>query len=753
VSHGLSTPAASGEAAAARLARAAAVALEASTDPERRLAGLAALDPVAAIRWLRDTGLEAAELVAADRLRASFGTAIRLIAAGVPGDDLQELVVGAVEATGVFPSDELVHFFERIGPEKLSPVAEPLLDRILEKEPGHPALLRMLGAVAAARRDAPRAHALFGRLAAADPSATTLAYVRKARAVLEAEPAPAARVALLSSYTIDPIVPFLDYECRALGLAPEIYLAPFNSWAREVVDTESGLHRFQPDIAFLAVGIDDLVPGLVGSPDPEELERAGEDTVRTVTETASRFVSAMGKPMVVHGFHSAFRGPMGTLEGRLGPSRAEWLAGLNARLAGALRDLPSCYLLDVQDVILREGGGADKPNLRHLAAMRLAPEALAPVARAYARYIAPQKGLARKCVVLDLDNTLWGGVVGEDGPGGIRLGHQAPGSEYVEFQEYLATLSTRGFLLAINSKNNPDDALEVIRGHEAMVLREAAFSAIRINWRPKPENMAALAEELNIGLDALIFVDDNPDERELMRQLVPQVLTVELPRDPSRWRGVLEQLPQLQTLAVTQEDRSRVSQYAANRQREQVRVSAASLEQYLASLAIRVEIGPVTDAMLPRLAQLYQRTNQFNVTTRRYDAGDLRRFMGDPGRKLYAVKAGDRFGDHGLVATALVRREDERWTIDSFLMSCRVIGYGVETALLAQLSADVLRTGATRLGGEFIPTKKNAPAKDVYIRHGFIAEGTDGGVEQWTLDLSTNPIAIPPWIQAAPHGT
>jgi FkbH-like protein len=753
VPHGLSSPAASGEAAAARLARVAAEAFEASTEPERRLAGLAALDPVAAIGWLREGGIEAVELVTGDRLRASFGTALRLIAAGMPGDDLQELVVAAVEATGVHPSDELVHFFERIGPDKLSRAAELMLERILDTEPASPALLRLLGAAAAARRNAPRAHALFGRLAAADPSATTLAYVRKARAVLEAEPGPAARVALLSSYTIDPIVPFLDHECRALGLAPEIYLAPFNSWAREVVDGDSGLHRFQPDIAFLAVAIDDLIPGLVGTPDPEALEPAGEDAVRTVAETASRFVSATGKPVVVHGFHSAFRGPMGTLEGRLGPSRTEWLGGLNARLAGALREVPSCYMLDVQDVLLREGAGVDRPNLRHLASMRLAPEALGSVARAYARYIAPQKGLARKCVVLDLDNTLWGGVVGEDGPAGIRLGHQAPGSEYVEFQQYLATLSARGFLLAINSKNNPDDALEVIRGHEAMVLREAAFSAIRINWRPKPENMAALAEELNIGLEALIFVDDNPDERELMRQLLPQVLTVELPRDPSRWRAVLEQLPQLQTLAVTQEDRARVAQYAANRQREQVRVSAASLEQYLASLAIRVEIGPVTDAMLPRVAQLYQRTNQFNVTTRRYDAGDLRRFTGDPGRKLYAVKARDRFGDHGLVATALVRREGERWTIDSFLMSCRVIGYGVETALLAHLSADVLNAGATRLGGEFIPTKKNAPAKDVYVRHGFIAQGIEGGVEQWMLDLSANPIAVPLWIQAAAHGT
>jgi FkbH-like protein len=365
--------------------------------------------------------------------------------------------------------------------------------------------------------------------------------------------------------------------------------------------------------------------------------------------------------------------------------------------------------------------------------------------------VAPRMGLTRKCVVLDLDNTLWGGIVGEDGLHGIRLGHTSPGSEYVEFQQFLAALSQRGILLAVNSKNNEDDAVEVIRNHEAMVLRETAFSAMMINWRPKPENMAAIADELGIGIDSFVFVDDNPDERQLMRHALPEVLTVELPRDPALYRATLEALPQLQVLEVTNEDRTRVGQYRAKREREQMRTTAASLEEYLHSLGVRVAIAPVTAADLPRVAQLFQRTNQFNVTTRRHDATVLGQRMADPAWRLYTLRAGDRFSDHGLVAVAIARVSPEVWTVESFLMSCRVIGYGIETSLLALIGEEARAHGATRLDGEFVATKKNAPARDLYERHGFVAREIDNGLERWERKLIPEAIGFPAWINRSPH--
>jgi FkbH-like protein len=256
----------------------------------------------------------------------------------------------------------------------------------------------------------------------------------------------------------------------------------------------------------------------------------------------------------------------------------------------------------------------------------------------------------------------------------------------------------------------------------------------------------AIAEDLGIGVDSFVFVDDNPDERQLMRQVLPQVLTVEMPRDPALFRATIESLPQLQTLAVTQEDRSRAGQYRAKHERERVRITATSLDDYLRSLGVRVELGPCTDADLPRVAQLFQRTNQFNVTARRHDAALLGQRMVDPRWRLYTLRAGDRFGDHGLVATAIAKVNTGIWTIESFLMSCRVIGYGIETALVAAISEDARAHGAARLDGEFVPTKKNAVARDVYERHGFVVRETTNGLERWERDLSTGAVPLPAWI-------
>lgn len=628
------------------------------------------------------------------------------------------------------------------------------LDETVRRFPDNVTLLRYASNVAQRESDHPRLVQLLEALRTADSSPATIASIARTYQQLPDQSGPNVRIGVASSFTIDHLVPYVDVACRAVGLVPEIYVSPFNSWTTDVIDERSALRRFDPDIFFLSISIDDLVPQLSGSPRAEDLERLGDTALERVLAVAGNFAGwARGKTLVVHSFHSAFAGPLGVLEGRQEASRAEWLARLNIRLAEALRQLPSTFLLDVPANALTRGGSlTDNPKLRHIAAMRLPPPALPGIADAYARYAASVKGMTKKCVVLDLDNTLWGGVVGEDGQDGIRLGHTSPGSEFVEFQEYLASLAQRGLLLAINSKNNPEDALEVIRTHEAMVLKEDMFSATRINWRPKHENMASIAAELNIGLDSLVFVDDNPDERERMRQLLPQVLTVDLPRDPTLFRSVLEKLPQLQTLAVTAEDVARVAQYQTTRLREQAKQTAATVDEYLTSLEIETEIASASKSTATRVAQLFAKTNQFNVTTRRYGPADIEDFLGDPAAKLWTLRSRDRFGDHGLVALALVRA-GSAWTIDSFLMSCRVIGYGIETSLLAFVAEQARAAGIAELRGEFIESKKNAPARDLYERHGFalVQQGSDG-IERWHLDLQHgNAPVIPVWVTVKSH--
>jgi len=639
----------------------------------------------------------------------------------------------------------VLQLLDSCGPElRNGPAAERLVAAALERAPEDAQLigLRLPGLIAVGEAEA--AHALLDRLGRVDRSLACAQRIRRMRGELPATGPPPVRIALLSSFTVDQLVPFLDLEVRRLRLEPSIYVGPFNGWAQEIYRPDSGLHGFDPELVFLAVGLDDLVPGLAGLMTAEALEAAAEDVLQTVTGAVRQLRASSDALIVVHGLHSAWSDPAGIARGA--PARDAWVTRLDLDLRDRIEGMERTAYLPLRDVLVRRADGpVDDPKLRHLARMRLSEASVREVAAAQARYVAPAKGRTRKCVVLDLDNTLWGGIVGEDGPDGIRLGTTAPGSEFVEFQHALKALTDRGILLAISSKNNPDDALEVIRSHPYMVLREESFSALRINWLPKSENLAAIAEELNIGLDSLVFLDDNPKERELVRQMLPDVLVPDLPADPARYRELVDRMPELQTLVITNEDRQRTGFYHARRQREEVRERATSLGDYLASLAIEVDVAPASASALPRIHQLFQRTNQFNTTTRRYDLAVLQGSADDPDARLLTAVVRDRFGDHGLVAAALVRMDAAECRIDSFLMSCRVIGYGVEDALLARIAAWGRSRGAAVLAGEFVRTAKNEPARTFFSRTGFLQDAADGEVEIWRRSLDTD-FDVPSWI-------
>jgi len=326
------------------------------------------------------------------------------------------------------------------------------------------------------------------------------------------------------------------------------------------------------------------------------------------------------------------------------------------------------------------------------------------------------------------------------------LGPTAPGIEYVDFQRALLGLTRRGILLAVCSKNNPEDALPVIRTHPHMVLREEQFAAMRINWRNKAENIREIAQELNIGLDSLVFIDDNPNERELIKQVLPEVLTVDLPKDPSLYRRMLEDMTDFDLLALTKEDEMRVAQYQANAKRQAAKITAVSLDEYLQSLEIQVAIDLAPRDALNRVVQLFNKTNQFNLTTKRYQVEDVTRFMESEEYRIYDLHVVDRFGDHGLVGTAVIRKQREEWHIDSLLMSCRVMGLGIETAFLERIYSDAVRERVVRLIGEYVQTKKNQPVKEFYAEHGFSLLKDEDGRQEWKLNVAATPIKKPSWI-------
>ena len=631
--------------------------------------------------------------------------------------------------------------------------AEATIRELLKRDGADADGLRLLYRLLRSAGRPAEAHATLDRLVGVDPSSATATFAHRERSKLGETGGRPVRIALMSSYVIEPLVPFLDVECRRAGLAPEFYVAPLNQYTQEALNPASGLYAFAPEIVFVALDVEDLFPAVNGVPSTEDLARGREEIGARIAALVRELHARSNALIVVHELALTGRSPHGILDNRRGDSLTQWVEDVNRGLARQLGAQGHTFLLPLRSALQRAGvDRGQSRKLWYMARMRHGDAALQELARSSMRYVKPLKGLTRKCVVVDLDGTLWGGVVGELGAEGIQLGPTAPGAEFLDFQEALLALTKRGVLLAVCSKNNPEDVLPVLREHRHMLLREEHFSALRINWRNKAENLAEIAVELNIGLDSLVFLDDNPVERELIRQVLPEVLTVEMPKDASQYRATLEDLTDFELLAMTREDEMRVSQYQANRRRQALEQSSGSLDDYLTSLEIKAEIGRASTHHVARLVQMFNKTNQFNTTTRRYQTPDVERFIGSPTHQVYVLDVADRFGDHGLVGTAVVREEGDTWVIDNVLLSCRAMGLSVETALLQQIHDAARARDVTRLVGEFVPTPKNKPSADFYSRHGFRSAGDDGGAQTWVLDPRTDRIETPAWIAVTPAG-
>ena len=333
------------------------------------------------------------------------------------------------------------------------------------------------------------------------------------------------------------------------------------------------------------------------------------------------------------------------------------------------------------------------------------------------------KGRRAKCMVLDLDNTLWGGVIGEDGIGGIELSTTKEGARYRDFQKRIKDIKEEGAILAVVSKNNIEDALDGINKHPDMILREKDFVAIKANWEPKPVNIDELAKELNIGLDSFVFIDDNPIEREAVKTALPQVIVPEFPKDTANLEKFAMEIGEkyFPTLKLTKEDTQKTEQYQIEHKRSELKKEAPSMEEYLKSLEMKLSIREITEEDIPRAAQLTQKTNQFNLTTRRYTESDIRRMKEDENYRIWIGELKDRFGSYGKVILAIVRLEPEhRAVIDTFLMSCRVMGRNVETDFLKHIEQSLKEEGIREIIGEYIATPKNIVVNDFWQSHGYL---------------------------------
>jgi FkbH-like protein len=546
-----------------------------------------------------------------------------------------------------------------------------------------------------------------------------------------------AKIAVLGSFTTHQLVTLIELFLQAGRIGTLIYEADYGTIRQEILDPGSELYQFQPDFVVVATTWRDLVH----RPDP------GDDRAQTQRKVEAELAdwallwntahNRLDCQIIQNNFDVPPWRVLGNHESRHPSSFGRYVTLVNMGIQDVA---PAFVTIHDVDHLSANWGRWEWGDERfyHHAKLPCSPEHLVDYAHSLASLILAHLGVVKKCLVLDLDNTLWGGVIGDDGLAGIRLGQGDPESEsFVSFQRYVKGLRDRGVILAVCSKNTDANAREVFERHPEMVLRLSDIACFMANWDDKATNLARIASQLNIGLNSLVFVDDNPAERSIVRRLQPEVAVPELPIDPAGYVMALERHRYFQTLTVSAEDLKRTDYYRTDLARKSAESSAADLDGFLKSLEMTARIGPITPETLERSVQLIHRSNQFNLTTRRHSAAELQSVMGDPSWLTLTVSLSDKFGDNGLISVLLARIDRDALVIDTWLMSCRVLKRGVEQFLLNKCAKLARERGLATIKGEYIPTAKNGLVRDHFANLGFtqVGKGDDSAHTWWELRL------------------
>jgi FkbH-like protein len=624
---------------------------------------------------------------------------------------------------------------------------QKLLEQARGDEIPEPALCVKIARAWFAAGDVPAAYDWLRRSADSRGPFVPWSSAATALRIFEAHEPPAsrrsARVAIAGSYTTSQLGALLRLACLRRGVHLQVYEAAFDAYTQEILDPYSPLYRFEPDYVLIAPH-DGAVRFPALAQDEEVVLEREVGRWRSLWEAVQTHSRAR---VIQHNIVTRPETAWGHVSLRIPGSRDEMMRALNSRLAAVAGD--GVLMVDCD----RVAGAFGKSRwfddrYWHLAKQAVALDALPELARHTAAVLAAAEGLSSKCVVVDLDNTLWGGVIAEDGLGGIQLGDGPRGEAYVAFQEYLIALRSRGVLLAIVSKNNDADAREPFEGHPDMRLRLSDIAVFLANWNDKPANIRSVTSELNLGLESLVFVDDNPAERQIVRQVLPEVEVTQLPVEPSGYVRALSDSLLFEAASVTSEDLGRAQQYRARAAAAELG-RAGSLEDFYSSLGMEAVMAPFDDLNLARIIQLIGKTNQFNLTTRRHSLADVQAFMENDLYVTMYLRLRDRFVDHGLVGVLIAEQQGETIDIDTWLMSCRVIGRTVETAMFERLCEIAVDRGCTEVKGAFTPTSKNSVVRDLFERLGFTHLATHDGRTSWSYDITQRGMPTNEYIRAA----
>ena len=561
---------------------------------------------------------------------------------------------------------------------------------------------------------------------------------------------PPLNIAFLRNITIEPMMPFFEYQCMTKGVKSNNYICDFDNIMQDVLDENSRLYKHEPKIIFIFIKLEEIASKLC----LQFSELSSSQITQNIKDIISYYKSMLdalreqsNALIVFNNFEINPYPPEGIFDSQKVNGLSNTIRRLNQELLILKDTYSSVLLLDLDMVASKIGHVNFHNNMQwHMSKMPFSNLAMRHISLEATKYITALKGDTKKCIILDCDNTLWGGVIGEDGVDGIALDQNHPGSYFIKFQKDLLNLKSQGILLAICSKNNEIDVMSVFQDNENMVLKHNDFSCMKINWNLKPDNIKEIAKDLNIGLQHIIFIDDSHFEIEMVNELLPEVTTILVPKNLSELHNIFDNKGYFDKIQNSKLDSNRTEMYLAERERKKVFKSKSNLEDYFNSLELEARVRIMDLQDLTRVAQLTQKTNQFNLTTIRYTEQDIDFLGQSKDSDILTLKANDKFGAYGLIGLAVLRYAEETLEIDSFLLSCRAIGRGLEDVLLEQCVKQA-RTKEKNLFLHHLLKLKNSQVEYFFDKRGFDIETKESSIKTYLCKVDNLRVASPKHVK------
>lgn len=555
--------------------------------------------------------------------------------------------------------------------------------------------------------------------------------------VLRPLPERKCRIAIIGAGTLYPLHEFILHLVRARGMDAEVFAGDYDNYLHEILDKESGLYAFGPEVIVFFPSPERCVyTGNITDPIEKQRESALA-AVNEIVRLCKTMKDRTSAEIIVANFALPGRFDLGHY--RTGTLGSPWSFRKLVNLEMGLALNSTARVCDVEFLSCRTGTlGAHDLRKWFESKQLFAPDFQVCVAQEIAHMVRSLRSTTKKVLVLDLDNTLWGGIIGDDGLEGIEIGSTSPrGEAFKALQKYILELKHRGILLGVCSKNDHEKAVEPFEKHPEMVLRLKDIVSFKANWNPKSENIREMAKELNLGLDSFVFIDDNPAEIDIVRRFVPEVTSLLVGPDPADSIALLADSRLFEPASITVEDLQRTDMYHQEASRKALLDSVTDMDAYLESLEMKAVFSPFTPVDIPRITQLINKSNQFNLTTRRRSEAEVAGVMQDPGYHAFTVRLLDRFGDHGIISIVICREDSVagELEVDTWLMSCRVLNRQVEEEVMNEIVRIAKGRGLERVSGSYIPTKKNGMVSKLYDKMGFQALRADDAGCAYALEV------------------